>query len=396
MSEALGTIGSYMLLEKIATGGMAEIFKAKTQGARGFEKIVAIKKILPEFTSDKAFIDMLTDEAKIAVRMNHSNLVQVFDLGEHDRVPFLVMEFVEGMDLKSIIKLLKKREGSIPIPAAIYIVMEVLNGLDFAHSMRDTEGNLLNIVHRDISPGNVLISSSGDVKIIDFGIAKSKGRMTQTQIGSVKGKFRYMSPEQAAGKNVDARTDIFAAALVLYEILVSQRVYEGYKLDDLLSAVAIADIPSMKKFNSAVPDDIEAVFKKATTAQINDRYNSAKEFLLALHNLPYGINPIEIKTYLGTLVKHLRGEGAPPKHLPLQSNQKNSAEVLVPTHAFVSPKTEVSDSSMQSAGTSATNTAGKKYSNVSLEKAVIRQVELNPDRIDYPTIELTSVQKKKS
>src|SRR4029450_2271011 len=211
--------GKYFLIEKLATGGMAEIYKAKNFGVDGFEKLLAIKRILPHCSSDKEFITMLIDEAKLSVALSHTNIAQVFDLGKVGTDYFISMEFVDGINLRELMNRAKETGAQLPEDISVYIVSEICKGLDYAHAKKDTDGNPLNIVHRDISPQNILISYEGEVKIVDFGIAKAATKAHVTQHGALKGKLLYMSPEQAWGKALDKRTDNFSLGVVLYEML---------------------------------------------------------------------------------------------------------------------------------------------------------------------------------
>ena len=206
---------------------MAEVFKAKSFGVEGFERIVAVKRILPSIAEDQEFITMFIDEAKMAVQLTHANIAQIFDLGKVGDRYFIAMEYVHGRDLRAIFDRARKNEQPIPIPMACYVTMKVCEGLDYAHNKKDAAGRDLNLVHRDVSPQNILISYDGEVKVIDFGIAKAAGRSAKTQAGILKGKFGYMSPEQVRGLPLDRRSDIFSVGIVLYELLTLERLFRG-------------------------------------------------------------------------------------------------------------------------------------------------------------------------
>ena len=208
--------GPYQLVKQIAVGGMAEIHLAKTRGIAGFEKFCALKMIHPNFAQDEQFIEMLIDEAKIAVQLQHANIAQIFDLGKVDDSFFIALEYVHGRDLRSIFDRMRNKGEIMPISMACYVTMQVCEGLDYAHNKRDAQGRELNLIHRDISPQNVLIGYEGECKLIDFGIAKAAGKASKTQAGILKGKFGYMSPEQVRGLPIDKRSDIFAVGIVLY------------------------------------------------------------------------------------------------------------------------------------------------------------------------------------
>jgi serine/threonine protein kinase len=236
--------GKYLLLERISVGGMAEVFKAKTFGVEGFEKIIAIKKILPAMAEDADFIQMFIDEAKIAGQLNHANICQIFELGKIDDSHFIAMEYIWGKDLLQIQNRFRRLKKHMPVQMAAFVMGKVCEGLDYAHRKKDATGKPLNIIHRDVSPQNVITSYDGEVKVIDFGIAKAASRSSKTQAGVLKGKFGYMSPEQIGGKPLDQRTDIFAVGTILYELLTSERLFMGESdfatLEKIRSAVSAA------------------------------------------------------------------------------------------------------------------------------------------------------------
>ncbi len=208
--------GNYLLIEKVSVGGMAEVFKALMIGTEGFQKLVAIKRLLPSVAEDEEFARMFIDEANIAGQLHHANIAQVYDLGRIEEHYFIAMEYVQGRDLRAVFDRLKRIKRGVPLNMAVYIVAKACEGLDYAHRKKDAQGRPLNIVHRDISPPNILLSYEGDVKIVDFGIAKATKKLTQTQAGILKGKFGYMSPEQVRGLPIDRRSDIFSIGIVLY------------------------------------------------------------------------------------------------------------------------------------------------------------------------------------
>jgi serine/threonine protein kinase len=267
--------GKYFLLERINVGGMAEVFKAKTVGVEGFERIVALKRILPSIAEDEEFITMFIDEAKIAVQLQHANIAQIFDLGKVEDSYFIALEFVNGRDLRSIFEDLRKVKQSMPIPQVCYLVMQLCEGLDYAHNKRDTQGRELLLVHRDISPQNVLLGYDGEVKLIDFGIAKAAGKASKTQAGILKGKFGYMSPEQVRGLPIDRRSDIFALGIVLYEMLTGERLFIGESDFSTLEKVRNVEIVPPSSFNSQIPAKLETIVLKALEKDVEDRYQNA-------------------------------------------------------------------------------------------------------------------------
>ncbi|MBW1808699.1 MAG: protein kinase [Deltaproteobacteria bacterium] len=269
--------GKYYLIEWVATGGMAELFRAKLYGAGGFEKDLAIKKVLPQLATDDAFVQMFMDEAMITVTLSHGNIVSVLDFGEMDGDYYLVMEFVDGVDLQSVIK--KSQEMSSPIPSSIagYIALQVCRGLDYAHRKVGADGNPLLIVHRDISPQNILISFEGEVKIVDFGIARAASRITSTQAGVVKGKLAYMSPEQIAGEIVDRRADVYSAGIFLYEMLTNSRPFEGSTPQETMALITRGAYEKPHKRNKKVDKKLSAVVRKSLERNPKKRYLTAGE-----------------------------------------------------------------------------------------------------------------------
>ncbi|HVO31471.1 MAG TPA: serine/threonine-protein kinase, partial [bacterium] len=230
----MATFGRYTLIRRVGLGGMAEIWKAKVLGPAGFEKTVAVKKILPELTDDSEFLEMFVDEAKLVADLVHPNIVQVHDFGQvGPRDYFIAMEYVSGANLGSLLKRLKDRGARVPRETAIFIILESARGLGYAHAKRDSAGRSLGIVHRDVSPSNILVSFGGEVKVADFGIAKARSARQTTAEGFVRGKVSYMSPEQAAGGDLDQRSDIFSLGLVFVEMLTGKRFFTGENSRDI-------------------------------------------------------------------------------------------------------------------------------------------------------------------
>ncbi len=278
--------GKYFLIEKLATGGMAEIYKAKTFGVDGFEKLLAIKRILPHCVSDKEFITMLIDEAKLSVLLSHTNIAQVFDLGKVGDDYFISMEFVDGINLRELMNRCKEVGEVFPEDIAVYIVSEICKGLDYAHSKRDMDGNPLNIVHRDISPQNILISYEGEAKIVDFGIAKAAMNMSHTMAGILKGKITYMSPEQALGKPVDYKTDIFSIGLILYELLTGQKLFTGETQFEVLKKIRSTRLTE-SSFPESISPNMKKILARALAYGAKDRFENAGDMQLELTKYLY-------------------------------------------------------------------------------------------------------------
>ncbi|MCP4444619.1 MAG: protein kinase [Myxococcales bacterium] len=274
--------GPYTLIHQIAVGGMAEIHLARTEGIAGFEKYVAIKMIHPNFSEDQQFVQMLIDEAKITVQLAHVNIAQTFDLGRVGNTYYITMEFVEGCDLYKLLREGSELEIDTPIDVAAHIVKEAATGLDYAHRKRDVMGQPLKIIHRDVSPQNLLVSSMGEVKVIDFGIAKATMRAQETQAGVIKGKYYYMSPEQAWGEHLDARTDIFSAGIILYELLTGQMLYLEEDTHVLLERIREAKIDPPSTLRRDIPPELEDIVMRALQKHPNDRFSTGAEMAQAL------------------------------------------------------------------------------------------------------------------
>ncbi|MBN8535878.1 MAG: serine/threonine protein kinase [Deltaproteobacteria bacterium] len=276
MANSYERFGKYILLEKLASGGMAEVYLSKHTGAIGVSKFVAIKRILPQYSDNEEFIEMFKEEAKIAVNLNHSNVVHIHEFGIEKNQFFLVMEYVEGRNLRQIINELKKRANHFQIDQVAYIIKEVAAGLDHAHRCLDgTTGKPLNITHRDMSPQNIMISFEGQVKIIDFGIAKAENQLESTKTGTLKGKFGYMSPEQADGQHIDLRTDVFSLGIVFWELLAKDRLFSGNNEASILRKIRECAIPSLRKIDPAIHPDLEKIVNKALAKDKNLRYQTS-------------------------------------------------------------------------------------------------------------------------
>jgi len=278
--------GKYLLLEKIAVGGMAELYRARITGTQGFEKLVAIKKLLHHLTDETDLVNAFINEAKLAAMLQHQNIAHIFDFGSMEGTYFIAMEYLSGKDLRLIMD--KTEEGGRPFPLehALYISSRICEGLEYAYNMKDFEGNPLNIIHRDISPQNILITYDGEVKIVDFGIAKAAGKKTKTREGVIKGKVAYMSPEQASGKAIDRRSDIFSAGILLYEMLSGRQMFEGDAMETL-ALVQEAKFEPPENLGQALPPGLLKILHRALAKNPEDRYQSSGEMLTALEECIY-------------------------------------------------------------------------------------------------------------
>ncbi len=282
--------GKYTLIRKLATGGMAELFLAIQRSVAGFEKLIVIKRILPSMTQDRSFIDMLLHEARIAATLSHPNIVQIFDVGHVDGAYFIAMEHVHGEDLRSIVRQMKKKGvAEFPLEHTISIVSGICAGLAYAHEKRDLDGTPLNIVHRDISPQNVVVTFTGDIKVVDFGIAKSDAKlMEDTKSGKLKGKVPYMSPEQARGEQVDWRSDIFAVGTMLFELTTGKRLFKCASEYETLKLICDRDYPFPSMVRAGYPPELELIVMKALAKDRNARFQSAREMQGALEEFARG------------------------------------------------------------------------------------------------------------
>lgn len=284
--------GKYILLDRIASGGMAEVFRAKVTGAADFERVVAIKCMLPHLARDDQFTKMFIDEAKMASLLSHANISQIYELGNHNGRLYLVMEFISGHDLRHILKTSNKLGLRIPFPVVAYMISRAAEGLDFAHRKRSPDGRPLNLVHRDVSPQNILMSFEGEVKVVDFGIAKAEQRATETQAGVLKGKFAYMAPEQVRGVEVDHRSDIYALGIVLHELLTGTKLFRGQSDLSVLEKVRQPDIPAIRDAVPNAPPEFDLVLRRALAAEPNKRFANAHDMAEALQPLMIDNNRI--------------------------------------------------------------------------------------------------------
>lgn len=303
----------YRVIDRLEAGGMAEVFRAEATSLQGFRKQVAIKRVLPHLAQNKNFISMFLDEARLGARLNHANIVTVFDIGTADNTFFIVMEFIDGGNLKALMEGLRKTGRHFPMKEAVYLSMEACRGLSYAHELTDEEGRDLHIVHRDISPPNLMVSKRGEVKLTDFGLAKATTQLEKTDPGVVKGKFSYLSPEAAMGENVDARADVFALGIVLWEMLAGRRLFLGETDYQTVKLVQQANVPSLSRLNPEVDEQFEKVLGKALARDREDRYQSAREFGDALADYLF-TNQMKVTSYdIANLVKTIISAKSRPK-----------------------------------------------------------------------------------
>jgi serine/threonine protein kinase/CheY-like chemotaxis protein len=274
--EAIEEYGNYYLLEKIAVGGMAELFKAQQRGVQGFQKIVAIKRILPHYSENEDFVTMFIDEAKLAAQLTHPNIVQIFDLGKAGNSYYIAMEYVNGHDLRTLLKKVREYGSPLPEQVAAFVAMKVAAALDYAHRKRGFDDRELKLVHRDISPQNVILSTEGAVKLVDFGIAKAASKASHTIAGALKGKLLYMSPEQATGQPLDNRSDLYSLGLVLFELLTGERCFQADSELGVLEKVRLGRIANLTTLNPDVSRDMAGIVNRALQKSVEHRYPSAR------------------------------------------------------------------------------------------------------------------------
>ena len=273
----------YKITERLDAGGMAEVFRGIAESSvGGLKRAVAIKRILPNLTKNKRFVQMFLDEARLALHLQHTNIVLVYDVGSsgsgEDTSYFLVMEYIDGCNLKVLLQTLQSMGQRLPVSQTLYMIMEICKALAYAHDLNDPEtGKPLGIVHRDISPPNILFSKRGEVKLADFGLAKAASQLENTDPGVVKGKFSYLSPEAARGEEVDNRADIFAVGILLYEMLTGKRLFDGETDYQTVLLVRKAEVPSIPAQNPDVAPELEQVVRKALALDPGQRFQRADD-----------------------------------------------------------------------------------------------------------------------
>ena len=324
MGSKIKKFGRYLLLKKIARGGMAEIFRAMAFGGQGFSKYVVLKRMLPDITKDHQFVDMFVAEAKLVATLNHANIVQIYDFGLIDDRLYLAMEYVQGMNLSQVINDMRELGQPVPIATACYIITEALYGLDHAHRQTDQAGKPLNIIHRDVSPSNIIVSFEGHVRLVDFGIAKATQVSIRTQSGILKGKFKYMSPEQARGKPLDQRTDLFSTGICLYKLLTLRDAYDAEKEFDRLHQARECLFPKPTEINPNIPEELEKIILKAMHPDRDQRYDNAAQMRDAMESFAFTNN---LQMFSSDLARFMR-TGFSDKLKKIQSDMAKEAKLL--------------------------------------------------------------------
>ncbi|HEY7213332.1 MAG TPA: serine/threonine-protein kinase, partial [Thermoanaerobaculia bacterium] len=333
--------GQYTLLERIAVGGMAELWKARMRGVEGFQKTVAIKRILPHMTDNAEFVGMFIDEAKLAAQLTHPNIVHIYDLGKIGRDYYIAMEYVEGKDLRSLLNAANRKGMPLPLELGLLIAARLASALDYAHRKRDFEDRELGLVHRDVSPQNILLTYEGDVKLCDFGIAKAAAKASQTQMGALKGKLQYMSPEQAWGRPVDARSDLFSLGAVLFEMVTGERLFPGDSEMSVLEAVRQGKIRSPRQVNPAIPHEVDEIVTRALAIDPQGRFQSADEMKrrigMAISALAPSVGPTDLAAYIHRVLESAPVEPAaapPDEAAPVPASRVEEPAAVAPVVPF--------------------------------------------------------------
>lgn len=297
--------GKYQLLERIAVGGVSEVYRATSTSAGGFAQEVALKRILPHLSTDAEFVSLFLDEAKLAISLSHRNIVPVFDFGRIENNYCIAMELVDGRDLTQVLIKQSRRRRAVPLEAAFYIASETLRGLEHAHTRRGADGRPLGVVHRDVSPHNILVSFDGEVKITGFGLAKALRSASSTPPGAMFGKLAYMSPEQASGNDIDARSDVYGAGITLYETLTGRRLFYSEDPARTLAKVRNPRVPPPSRYNALVPPAVDTLALRALAKDPEARFESAREFGAAieaeLHRIAPGFNNAHLSGFMKEL-----------------------------------------------------------------------------------------------
>ena len=334
------SFGKYILLEKIAAGGMAEIYKAAYAGEGDFRKICVLKRVLPALAGDDDFIRMFREEAALMVKLSHANVVHVFDFGREGEDYYLAMEFVRGISLRALLTRCQEAREKLPVKLALWIATEMTKGLGHAHSRRDADGTPLGIVHRDVSPANVLLSWDGEVKITDFGIAKMASRVSLTAEGMVRGKASYLSPEQASAQPLDGRTDLFAVGIVLWEMIAGKKLFGGDSPSEVMANVMMTPIPKVSSVVPSLPAPLDALMAKMLERDPDARFRDAAEQERAITSLLAkmgGANAADVASFLAARFEQEIADDRTRQqleaHIPLAASQAPPPFVAPPAGA---------------------------------------------------------------
>jgi serine/threonine-protein kinase len=412
-------LGRYELLHRLGAGGMGEVFLARQQGMEGFEKFVVVKTLLPNLNDNRDFVKMFFDEARIASMLCHPNIAQIYDLDEASGRYFIAMEYVHGESLRATMRAAQAVPGGIALGLKCRIIAGAAQALDYAHGARDTAGQPLDLIHRDISPGNIMIAFSGGVKLVDFGVAKANNKLARTAAGTIRGTYAYMSPEQALGSPLDRRSDVFSLGIVFHELLTGQRLFSRDTLLETIRAVVEAPIPLPSSIVRGIPKALDAIVLKALARDVADRYPSCAglradlEALIERQRLP--AMPSRLAAFMAVLFPESSAPDAlfkrlPPEPLPLGEQTHSlpgAPAVLPPPLPPRDPQAMLDPAQLEAriAGCAPTDkTVGLFFNAIEaavlrkagvLQRAEVRKAARNPkewvDALEYPTRELLRV-----
>jgi len=330
----LENFGRYQLLQKLATGGMGQVYLARQQGPVGFEKLMVVKRVLPHLAEEDEFIQMFFDEARIAAHLNHPNIAQIYDLGEVEGVYYIAMEYVHGESVRAVNARANLDRNGMPLALKCRILADAAAGLDFAHRAKNASGKPLGLIHRDVSPQNILVGFNGSVKLIDFGVAKARNKVSHTLTGAIKGKYAYMSPEQARGEALDSRSDVFGLGIVFYELLASTRLFKRDSDTETLRAVVSAKVPPPSSLVKGIPRALDQIVLKALAKNRKDRYQTAGDFLLEIEDFLIRQRLPSTNAHLAAFMQDLYGD--------LLAKQREASEPSQVTMAPISSGRSIS------------------------------------------------------
>ena len=304
--ELPSQFGRYTLIERLASGGMAEVFRAKIVSSHGFEKVIVIKRILPHLAADPSFVSMFIEEAKLMAQLTHPKIVQALDFGDVGGQYLIALEYIDGADALALLRAAAQKRVRVPLNLVVFVVAEILDALDYAHTALDMGGRPIRLVHRDISPSNIFIARHGEVKLGDFGIAHADDRGAETQAGTLKGKYGYMSPEQVVGGALDGRSDLFAVGIVLAEAFMGRRLFTAQNDLDVLLMVRDARIERLDRYGHDIPPELSAIVRKALRRDPAQRYQTAAEFRDQLADYLFSqgvrVGPADLRAFMADLV----------------------------------------------------------------------------------------------
>lgn len=371
--------GQYTLLKKIALGGMAEVWKARMRGVEGFQKTVAIKKILHHLTDNDSFVNMFIDEAKLAAQLSHPNITHIYDLGKLNEDYYIAMEFVEGRNLRAVLTAASNASTRMPVGVVLLVAARLASALDYAHRKRDFDGQQLGLVHRDVSPQNVLLSYEGDIKLCDFGIVKAVSRTQHTQLGALKGKLQYMSPEQARGQSVDARSDLFSLGSLIFEMLVGRRLFPGDNELSVLEAVRECNLPAPIDIDPTIPASVDELVRQALRKDPDDRFQTASEMQQRIESILYSLDPTPSQADLAAFMHQVLSSAPRPAAKP----KLEATSAPTPTAPPASPPTTLTETPPPSSQSSPAlpSVAAPVVAEVTVEEKVV------PDEPAQPTAE---------